>query len=292
MSKKEEPKIEILSLEDEKKIENTLETRKSNRVLLAVLVLIIGFAFFLPDITKYVNTLINGEHIIEESSLIKIGNIEEYMNVKGIKFTNFMKKTDNTISFTYKPSATIRDVSKYNIYIELYNNANNLIYREKFTKEETLKNGDVVSYYVTLDEKLYDMITYAKAIQIKEFNGDEEIVTCVYTQKENNVELNEEIKYSFIGDALTSYSVNKQLNNSNNEDISTNNLYLNLKSEYANVDNTNVETIVFDNNNLSYVIDLNTIDLKESDYSLLYELGTTKKTIQTIEENKSWSCSK
>ena len=63
-----------------------------------------------------------------------------------------------------------------------------------------------------------------------------------------------------------------------------------LKEE-ADVSNTNATEYKRENNYLSYTIDLRTIDLQDSDYQLLYSIGTVERTVKVVEESNGWSCS-
>ena len=80
-----------------------------------------------------------------------------------------------------------------------------------------------------------------------------------------------------------------------NEEASTeidlekyNDLFL---KEEADVSNTNATEYKRENNYLSYTIDLRTIDLQDSDYQLLYSIGTVERTVKVVEESNGWSCS-
>ena len=70
--------------------------------------------------------------------------------------------------------------------------------------------------------------------------------------------------------------------------IINNDLFL---QEEADVSNTNVTEYQRSDNYLNYTIDLRTIDLQDSNYELLYNIGTVERTVKVIEESNGWSCS-
>ena len=61
--------------------------------------------------------------------------------------------------------------------------------------------------------------------------------------------------------------------------------------EEADVSNTNATEYQRSDNYLNYTIDLRTIDLQDSNYELLYNIGTVERTVKVIEESNGWSCS-
>ena len=306
-----ENNIEFVNLDNSNKTEviNTLERRINYKVILICVLVVIIFVFLLPTITSifdksspenYTNTVNNNSSNNLVNGFIQIDRNDSNMTVNDVRFYNFTKRSNNTISYNYKAEKAIKNTLSLKLYIEIYNRSETIIYREIFNPSVEIEKGPVLSSTITLNPNLYKEAYYVKVVEITAENA---IVTnsinCTkeFTDGIFNVKYN--VKYNFGENALLSYEVTKNAvitQIENNEDETNenfdldkyNNLFL---QEEADVSNTNATEYKRSDNHLNYTIDLRSIDLQDSDYELLYSIGTVERTVKVVEESNGWSCS-
>ena len=309
-NKLEANNIEFVDLENDNKSEitNTLEQRINYKIIIICVLVVVIFVLLLPTITSifdtsspenYTNNVNNNSSNNLVNGYIQIDRNDSNMTVNDVRFYNFTKRSNNTISYNYKAEKAIKNTLSLKLYIEIYNRSETIIYREIFNPSLEIEKGPVLSSTITLNPNLYKEAYYVKVVEIA---TEDAIVTnsinCKKEFTDGVFNVNYSIKYNFGENALLSYEVTKIANISEseeNEEASTeidlekyNDLFL---KEEADVSNTNATEYKRENNYLSYTIDLRTIDLQDSDYQLLYSIGTVERTVKVVEESNGWSCS-
>lgn len=309
-NKLEANNIEFVDLENDNKSEitNTLEQRINYKIIIICVLVVVIFVLLLPTITSifdtsspenYTNNVNNNSSNNLVNGYIQIDRNDSNMTVNDVRFYNFTKRSNNTISYNYKAEKAIKNTLSLKLYIEIYNRSETIIYREIFNPSLEIEKGPVLSSTIILNPNLYKEAYYVKVVEIA---TEDAIVTnsinCKKEFTDGVFNVNYSIKYNFGENALLSYEVTKIANISEseeNEEASTeidlekyNDLFL---KEEADVSNTNATEYKRENNYLSYTIDLRTIDLQDSDYQLLYSIGTVERTVKVVEESNGWSCS-
>lgn len=300
--------IEVLDLDKkEDKVVNTLEFRKENRLLIIIVVLLILFVIFLPTITslldkksifsynKQVQEIINNKTV---DGMLEVGKEEGSITVKNIRFYNPSKRTNNEISLVYLPESSIKDVNNLNIYIELYNSNKMVVYRTKFTSDDKLERKVHGTINMKVNEMIFKEATYAKATIIKEedFKESDEVLICTKKFTDEEYEVSYKTTYNFSTKGLINYQVNKIATRKNSDEESvegeekTNKYAEEFKSEAEMINKTNIEEITYDEESITYTVDLFTFDAKKSDFAPSYALGNVKRQIKLGEEANKWSC--
>ena len=304
-------------------VTNTLEKRINYKVIIISLLLVIIFVVLLPTITSifdssspenYTNTVNSNSGNDLVNGYIQIDRNKANMTVKDVRFYNFTKRSNNTISYNYKAEEVISNTLSLQLYIEIYNRSETIIYREMFNPSSEIEKGPVLSANIVLNPNIYKEAYYVKIVEIK---TEEAIITnsliCEKEFTDGIFKLNYNIRYNFGENALLSYEVTKQAtiiepetdegadgententtetDNENTENTAETDKYNDIfLKEEADVSNTNATDYKREDNYLNYTIDLRTIDLQDSDYELLYNIGTVERTIKIIEESNGWSC--
>lgn len=303
--------IEFIDLDNSDKTDVTdkIDKKINYKVILICVILVIVFVFLLPTITSifdksspenYTNTVNNNSSNNLVNGFIQIDKNDSNMTVNDVRFYNFTKRSNNLISYNYKAEKAIKNTLSLKLYIEIYNRSETIIYREVFNPSTEIEKGPVLSSSITLNPNLYKEAYYVKIVEITSENA---IVTnsinCTKEFTDGIFNLKYSVKYNFGENALLSYEVTKNAIISQTEDNEEstsedtdlekyNDIFL---QEEADVSNTNATEYQRDNNYLKYTIDLRTIDLQDSNYKLLYNIGTVERTVKVIEESNGWSCS-
>ncbi len=302
--------IEFVDLENDNKSEiaNTLEQRINYKIIIICVLVVVIFVLLLPTITSifdtsspenYTNDVNNNSSNNLVNGYIQIDRNDSNMTVNDVRFYNFTKRSNNTISYNYKAEKAIKNTLSLKLYIEIYNRSETIIYREIFNPSLEIEKGPVLSSTITLNPNLYKEAYYVKVVEIA---TEDAIVTnsinCKKEFTDGVFNVNYNIKYNFGENALLSYEVTKIANISESEDDEETSTEIDLEKyndlflkEEADVSNTNATEYKRENNYLSYTIDLRTIDLQDSDYQLLYSIGTVERTVKVVEESNGWSCS-
>ena len=310
-----ENSIEFIDLDNtnKNKITNTLENRVNHKVILICVVLVVVFVFLLPTITSifdksspenYTNTVNNSSSNNLVNGYIQIDRNDSNMTVNDVRFYNFTKRSDNTISYNYKAEKAIKNTLSLQLYIEIYNKSETIIYREIFNPSIEIEKGPVLSSTITLNPNLYKEAYYVKVVEITTENATvTNSINCTKEFIDGIFDVKYNIKYNFGENALLSYEVTKSATitqTGNNEESTSEDTYKDsdlekyndlFLQEEADVSNTNATEYQRSDNYLNYTIDLRTIDLQDSNYILLYNIGTVERTVKVIEESNGWSCS-
>ena len=300
--------LEVVDLGNQK-VENTLETRKENRILFIIIGSLIVFALLLPTITRiFTKTSIFSyssevEDITSKGTtaegLLEIGSDNEgSITVKNIQFYSFRKESNNTVSVVYLPGNSISKVEEENIYIELYNNKKNAIYRTKFIVNSKLERKIRGTYLMPVNENIYGEATYGKVVILnsKDFNIESSSLTCTLEEENTEYILTTNVKYNFSTNGLTNYIVTKTREekiDENNFETVDNNETIEETEEITTIFDEEIEKIKdyvtnleYDKNNLSYKVDLINRQLDET----IYSLGSTTRQVKLDSEKNNWSC--
>ena len=220
--KNKENEVEIIELDEKKeKIENTLDSRKENRIIFGIIGLLIIFAFFLPTITGIIsrNSIFTYSKNIDEivnkktvDGMLEIGKDEGTITAKDIRFYNPTKKSKNEIHIVYLPEKGINNVNNLKMYVEFYNSKKTIIYRYPFMSDETLERKIQKTYKLKLNEKLYSEATYAKVSIIKdeEFNKTTDTLVCTNNFEDGSFYVSQKITYNFSDKGLINYQVSRK----------------------------------------------------------------------------------
>ncbi len=299
----QEPKtidgIEVLDLE-EKKPKISQEEKKENRTIIIILVVILLFALALPKITSWfkhssifsytetVNEIIENKTV---DGMLEIGKEEGSITAKKIKFYNFKKRTNNEISVVYLPETEVKEVNKYNIYIELYNSKKTIIYRTKFQSDTKLERKVPKSYNFKVLEDTYKDAKYAKVIIIKEeeWGKATNSLACTKQTTQGEYTLIEKVTYNFSELGLLNYKVSKKVEiESDTEE--KNPFTKQIETESKMIDKTNVKDLSSNENSIEYTIELETFNAEKSNYEPLHTHGSIYRNVKLEEAYNGWVC--
>ena len=293
-----EDNIEIVDLSNEGGVVNTLEQKKENKFTIIILAVILVFAILLPTISGIFNPKDNtidntkpNEIKYTETTkdgLLTIGKETGNITAKNVRFYNFSKQSGNIISFIYLPEDEIKNVNESNLFIQLYDEKKNIIYRTKFTSDTVLSRRVSETYTINTNSEIYKNAFYASIVILKDtdFSVVDNIMVCKYTTTDGNYNIINKVTYNFSKNGLASYEVDKSVVKIGLEESD---VYKDGFQKEASYLKENVENLTVTDTNIKYKLNLVTYSSQE--YSPLYKLGTTIKEIKTNEENNNWSCS-
>lgn len=293
-----EDNIEIVDLSNEGGVVNTLEQKKENKFTIIILAVILVFAILLPTISGIFNPKDNtidntkpNEIKYTETTkdgLLTIGKETGNITAKNVRFYNFSKQSGNIISFIYLPEDEIKNVNESNLFIQLYDEKKNIIYRTKFTSDTVLSRKISGTYNLNTNNDTYKNAFYASIVILKDtdFSVVDNIMVCKYTTTDGNYNIINKVTYNFSKNGLASYEVDKSVVKIGLEES---NVYKDSFQKEASYLKENVENLTVTDTNIKYK--LNLVTYSSQKYSPLYKLGTTIKEIKTNEENNNWSCS-
>jgi len=270
----------------------------SSKILFVFMFIIIGFVFFMDDITDLFTednfVFRNGGSTanITSSNLvngyIEIGSQNSFIKINDVKFYNFKKDTEGVITFDYTSESNIKNSKELDIYIVIYDGSGTVVYKELFSVNGKINKDDVKQYSMKVDNNVYIDAHFAKAVIFSEKEKTMvSTVTCTYEKTEEDVSVNYEVVYSFKNNDLDNYKVTKQITSKVNEgDIYAKyNNELTLEKQEISKFKANITEDV---NYLSYTVDLTAIENK--DITLYYKQGTLPYTINYKESLKNWTC--
>lgn len=287
--------IEIVDLTNDK-IENTLETRKENRIIFLIIGFIVLFVLLLPTFTgifKKTNRTIttNAGKIVSKDTndgFLEIGSENGSITALKIQFYSFHKRTDNTISYVYLSDSSYKNIKELNIYIEIYNNKKSIIYRELFNPSENIERSRNTAY-IKLNESLYSEAAYAKItiLEKTDFNVLDKSLVCRKKIISDIYTIDSTVTYNFSTNGLINYTVNKtaEITDKNSETSDSLTVFNNEKDL---LEKYNFSDFDFTDSKIKYTVDL--INGNYEGYKLLYPLGSTIRKIKLQEESSNWSC--
>lgn len=302
IKKEKKDEMEILEFDEkDKDIKQEIKkfNNRENRLIFGIILLLIVFAMFLPTITSFVskNSMFTYNRVVEDitsvhtvDGMLEIGKDEGSITVKKIKFYNSSKKRRNEIQIVYLPETGIKNVKDLNIYIELYNSNKNIIYRTSFDVNN-LERKVQGNYTMSVDEKIYSEAVYAKVTIIKdeEFNKSKDTLVCTNDYEDGIYGVEEKVIYNFSDKGLITYEVSREVKINGDDDNSDKYAKL-FEKEAKELSETNASNVDYDNDFISYSIDLRKFDSGKSGYDKLYDLGNVKRQVKLSEEAKNWSC--
>lgn len=267
---------------------NTSKKQNSNTPFFIVLFLIAICVLFSD---KIINFVTNGELNIGKNNTvssnlvngyIKINDKDNYMTSNNIKFYNFRTSTDS-ILLNYMPSKNITNVSKLNIYIELYNSNEELIDIIKFTPEEELEDSIISVYTIKLDNYISKNAYYAKINTRTEITNN--TLTCTKVINNDNMTMTYKDTFNFDFYDLKTYLIENTLEYKV-KTIEVNKYIEDIKNIKTNLDTYNINSN-YEENSISYAIDLTTV---KDTYKPLYNISTNYYYIKNDLTNKGWTC--
>jgi len=223
------------------------------------------------------NNLIDG--------FIKINDKDSYVKFNKIKFYNFRQTSKGVVTFNYVSDKNISKPSNLEIYIELYDHNQQLIYKGLFNPKR-IDSNVVTIYDINVSSEVYSSVFYAKVVEYtKEEKNTTQKLKCTYTFETANMVLKYVNTYNFTNNELVSYDVNKTLTYEiENDDTEK---YKNvIANEYENIKNYEIKN-TYSNDTLKYSIDLNS---SINGFAPLYEKGTIPYEIRKQETDKKWKC--
>lgn len=292
-----EDNIEIVDLSNEGRVVNTLEQKKENKFTIIILAVILVFAMLLPTISGIFNPKDNTIDNTKPSEikytettkdgLLTIGKETGNITAKNVQFYEF-KKNGVMITFKYLPQDEIKNVNEANLFIQLYDEKKNVIYRTKFTSDNVLNRKVIVNSSLSTNSEIYKNAVYASIVILKDtdFSVVDNIMVCKYTTTDGNYNITNKVTYNFSKNGLASYEVDNSVVKIGLEESD---VYKDGFQKEASYLKENVENLTVTDTSIKYKLNLVTYSSQE--YSPLYKLGTTIKEIKTNEENNNWSCS-
>lgn len=292
--------IEVLDLEDKKvKLKTTIEKKRDFKFLLFLFGTVIIFVVCMPILRNIISPsskiqINSKEEYIEESGNLEHGyiviNKESFKRVENIKFHDFKKYENNKIVFSYTADKTIRNISKLNIYIEVIDNEGKILNKSLFNVSEKTKKDSTHSFSIDLSSSSYDTAYYIKLEVIKPTNYTKTLV-CTKKDKDENINTENEITYTFIDNMLKSYEYNQsfELVNESLDKSEYSNKY---KELYNTFKQTNIkdEDILYTDNNIYYKIDFEYFNLGEIEFKTRYAENDYYDMISKKEKSKGWVC--
>jgi len=315
MEKKNKQKIVITDKELTPTIIGKMDTKEKSPILLIVIFIIfIAVAFFMPDITNYVNNYLSGSsnktNIIikpnndKNNSETTNKNDEEetlyydYSSQLSITYDNFsvsnFSLSDTQIFFDVKNNTNeILDLTKNKYFLELYNNEFTLVQRIKISYGLIESNG-VVGYSYDLDSNVKDNLS--KLMLVSKNEQDYPEVT-LDVDSENNEVLTctkgyETIKYTFINNSLI--KINDVVNypaDAPTDYLSHQQYYQMLAATYNNYEGVS-STIITTETGFTFtsLIDLQNLDITNLENNNYYKYKTEAKTVKFETESNGFSC--
>ena len=274
---------------------NTSKRKNSNFLFFLIIIILLVVTFFIDNVVDFLTKdnyqYLNGITPDSSSSnlvngFIKVGENNSFIKLEKVKFYNFRQAAQNTVSLDYVSDKTISKPENLDIYIELYNSNQELLYKELFNPEEKIENGVVTQYRMYVANDVYLSVFYAKVIvYTKEEKASTQTLTCTFSVKNNNVEVIYKNTYDLINYELISYDVSKSFTSST-ENAESEKYKTEIKNEYLEISKYSIAN-TYKDNLLTYSIDLNNYP---EGYTPLYDKGTVVKTIQNKEKLKKWTC--
>ncbi len=282
--------------EEQVVLDNSQKKSGSNFILIVIVLLLVVALMYAEEIMQFVETNIiatnptgvddgNGDNLID--GFILLDDVTGSIKVNSIKFYNFKKNNEKfSIGLNYESDVEYDDVSKENLYIEIYDSNKVLLYKHLFDVKEKISRNIVRTYSVELDADVYESAFYAL---VKTYS-DAELskitnLTCKY--RASNEGYNELYKhiFTFKNDMLINYSVDRKVEVSATSTSSTVAIN-NIKQEYDALVNANLPA-TYTEGNLVYSIDLENLN---ADYIPLYKKGTSMLSVKNKEVFKKWEC--
>ena len=270
---------------------NTSKKKTSSIIVIVFVILLIAFVLNIDKVIEYyeqymsTGTLINNNSASNNNLIngfLQIDDSSTNIKVSDIRFYNFRKSNNNAITFNYESSTKYNESSNLNIYIELYNSNKELLYKELFNTENIIEKDTVRIYTMMLDSYVYQNAFYGLVkVYTEEEKNSKSTLICKFEETTDGVTAKYQITYNFINDSLTSYDVNKTIENNN----LLNQYYIDLSSENTEV--SNYVTTNFSPLGLSYSVDLTN---KIEEFIPLYNENTTPVVIKNKEILKKWNC--
>lgn len=273
---------------------DTVKKRTSNVILIFLIIGLVVFVMYLDPIIEFVEKNIiatnpqdSGE-IINDNSLngyIQLGDRTSYIQLKDIKFNNFVTSGDGKIILNYTALKDYKDASTLDIYIELYDNEKELLKRFLFDVKETEFNV-TRTFILEVDNEIFSFAKYASVkIYSDTEKNQESSMICKIEKNESTFSQKYSVKYNFINYELSSYEIDKTLNVMSESDA-LKSLRKELKQENDIATQFQIQTN-YEVNSLKYTVDLSNIN---ESFIPLYKLNTTKAIIKNKENTKEWVC--
>lgn len=288
--------MKLPELDNNQKVIETVKKKPTSSIPYIIILLIIAFfcviniekvTDFIDSLTKKNNPVVvvnNPDNLVK--GYIKINDNTSNIKVDKIKFYNFIKDDKNKVlNFSYVPESKQDNINSKNIYIELYDIDENLIYKTQLLNDEVIYSNEIKIQSISLNADIYTSSYYAyvSSYTSEELNK-ETILSCTYNETDN-YSLSYKNIYHFKNDMLISYDVSKQISYINETDMTKK-----YKNEIEIENNLLKEHSInsnYDNNTLTYNIDLNN-DL--NGFIPLYELNTTYYIVKNKDIEKKWNC--
>ena len=193
------------------------------------------------------------------------------MKINNINFYNFRKEaSDLTIKLNYEAFEKFSDSKSLGIYIELYNNNKELIYKEAFEVEDPIEMNTTSNYTITLEEDIHNDARFAL---IRQYTGAQLSSKSNMTCKRTDDNYQYENKYYFNNNSLIKYDVSKT--SFKDDDAG-------LEKEYNDLKNI----AILDNNTLKYTVILEEATSIQPEFSK----GLTPTVVKSRSALKEWKC--
>ncbi len=314
MAKKDKQNIVIVDKELTPTIIGKLDkTEKSPALLIIIFIIFIAVAIFLPDITGYVESYLNGnkQNIPSNpSNNYNDNNNTEKPNV-GEEITYYDYATDlsiltdlftmsnivlseNKIYFDLTNTTnSILNLNDYKYFLEIYSSENTLIQRIKISYD-TIDSSFTKSYNYDLDDGVADSL--AKLLIVSKQESDYPEVNLSSDADGNGLLVctkdYETITYTFGNNLLISINdiVNYQFNNSDTYSMALQS-YQVLAATYNNYEGVS-STLITSETGFTYttLIDLRNADIKNIENNNYYNYRAQAKTVKFETESNGFSC--
>lgn len=277
-------------------INNEKKKSSGNFILIVIVLLLVLAVFNMNEIIIFFEDNImptspidvgegDSDNLVD--GYIYIGDSAASIKVSSIKFYNFKKNSDKKqIRFNYLSDIKYSNISSENIYIEFYNSNKELLFKELFNTSDQINDKTVNNYFITINNNFFDSIQYAF---VKSYSNDELSKQSSLICKSNleNTGYKEDFihTFSFINDMLISYSVEKRVVVTEENNLSKDAINK-LENEYNNF-------LVLDMNAFynagyfSYTVDYN--DMNEN-FVPLYSKGSAIGYVKNNEILEKWEC--
>lgn len=290
--------IEVLNFDENTNIENTLEQKKENRFTIIILAVIIVFALLLPTISNIFNPKDNNkiDNTVKSDityneitgKYLEIGSNKGNIIAKKIQFYDF-KKANNAITYTYLPQDEIKNVNDLGIYVEYYDENENLLLRNKFTSNTTLSRKVISSNSLFVSTEIYEKAKYATIAIISDtdFQTINNTLTCTNTEDADYYRVSTKVKYYFSKYGLSYYEKEQKRYILGEETEDAKQLLKETISKMSSYIKDDAENLEVTDTTIKYKVNL----LKDNrNITVSYQLGTSIEEVKQKEILYNWSC--
>ena len=277
---------EMPTSSEEVTVINTSKSRVSNVILIIIILILVVFVWNIDKVIEMYERYTETGSLTQNNTtpdnltngFILINDNSSSIKVDTIRFYNFKKSDNNTITLNYESPSKFQQSSLLKIYIEVYNAEKQLIYKELFDTKGEIEKDTVRIYTLSVTSDVYEGAYYAL---VKKYTPTDEEKTDTLTCKSSNEVYEYTNTYTFKNDMLSTYEVKKKYKVAPEASEEKNDLELEAEKFK---DNLNAK---YEENTLTYTVD---VTKEYEELTPIYSSSATKTVISNKEKLKEWTC--